>query len=162
MDVPSKCEQGRNGKLISRCGHPSFNRETYKKSMNIPYHLTCMKGFLCAQKQGSVFLVFCWLHERLATVLVEIVLYFPCALALFLFFPLFFFFFPHCVCVKHSLLVAWWHNIGASLHIEIVEANDSSDLRKVAMCSCWHSHKCKLDSGFSGIGVNISVSCWKM
>lgn len=58
-----------------------------KKSMNIPYHLTCMKGFLCARKRGSVFSVFCWLHKRLATVLVEIVLYFPRALAPFHFFP---------------------------------------------------------------------------
>lgn len=73
--------------------------------MNIPYHLTCMKGFLCAQKQGSVFSVFCWFHERLATVLVEIVLYFPCALALFHFFsPVFFFFLNSTLCVCETLL----------------------------------------------------------
>lgn len=68
------------------CIHPSFNRQTLttlQESMNILYHLTCMKWFLHGQKKRTVFLVFCWLHKCLATVLVEIVLYFPCALAPF-------------------------------------------------------------------------------
>lgn len=144
MDAPRKCEQGRKGELTSRCGHPSFNRKTYKKSMNISYHLTCMKGFLCAQKRASVFLVFCWLHKRLATVLVEIVLYFPCALAPFHFSSCVFFFFlfnsTYCVCEKCPSLVVRWHNIGASLHSEIVKANDNPHPRMLGMCSSWHSH----------------------
>lgn len=63
------------------------------------------------------------------------------------------------MCEKGSSLVVWWHNIGASLHSEIVEANDSPDLRKVQMCS---SHKYKFDLGFSGIGMNVSVSRWNI
>lgn len=69
--------------------HPSFDRKTLSslyKSINIVYDLTCMKWFLHSHIKRKVFLVFCPLHKCLATVLVEIVLYFPCALAPFHFF----------------------------------------------------------------------------
>lgn len=86
------------------CIHPSFNRQTLttlQESMNILYNLTCMKWFLHAQNTRTVFLVFCLLHKCLATVLVEIVLYFPCALAPFHIFQNF----TRCVCERKSSLV---------------------------------------------------------
>lgn len=73
---------------------------TLHKSINILYHLTCMKWFLHVQKTtGTVFSAYCLLHKCLATV--EIVLYFPCALAPFHIFENSTF----GVCVKQSSLV---------------------------------------------------------
>lgn len=125
MDVPSKCERGRKGELISRCGHPSFNRETYKKVRT--YYIIWL-----AWKDSYV-------HERLATVLVEIVLYFPCALVLL----------AGGVMAQHWCFIAQWNS---------KKANDKPDLRKVEMCSWWHSHKCKFDLSFGGIGMNTRVT----
>lgn len=122
------------------CIHPSFNRQTLttlQESMNILYHLTCMKWFLHAQKKMTVFLVFCLLHKCLATVLVEIVLYFPCALAPFHIFENS----TRCVCERKSSMVVkcvvWWHCIGGSLHSEIAGPSDSLDSSWVGMCCCW-------------------------
>lgn len=92
----------------------------------------------CMQRTGAVFLVFCWLHKCLATVLVEIVLYFPCALAPFHIFLRI----PLDVYVRENprwwWSVVWWHSIGGSLHSEIAGANDSVDLRWVGMWICTH------------------------
>lgn len=102
------------------CIHPSFNRQTLttsQESMNILCHLTCMKWSQHAQKRRTVFLVFCWLHKCFATVLVEIVLYFPCALAPFHIFGEF-----HLLCTWEKILAAgevWCDGIASVVHCTV-------------------------------------------
>lgn len=86
-----------------RCIHPSFNRQTLTtlqdsiNTISFDLHEAIPP---CTEKRKSAFLVFSCFHKYLDTVLVEIVLYFPCALAPFHFFENS----TCCVCERKSLL----------------------------------------------------------
>lgn len=97
-------EKGKDGRY-QRCIHPSFNRQTHHHLTRQRQHYVVWLAWSDSSthrknKKRSAFLEFSCFHKYLDTALVEIVLYFPCALAPFHVFENS----TCCVCERKSLL----------------------------------------------------------